>query len=85
MNKLIIPFMLFGAMLMATISSAQSPTIQFKNTEHDFQHIPQGEPVTVAFKFTNTGNTPLILTDVKASCGCTTPEWPQEPIMPGAQ
>ncbi len=37
------------------------------------------------FKFKNTGKEPLILTNVKASCGCTTPQWPREPIMPGQE
>ncbi len=85
MNKFILPFFLFGAMFLASFSMQQKPTIQFNEIEHDFENIPQGEPVTHEFEFTNTGSGPLILTDVQASCGCTTPEWPQAPIMPGAK
>jgi len=59
------------------------PSIKFDKKEHDFGSIPQGDPVKCDFVFTNDGDAPLILTEVKASCGCTTPKWPQEPIMPG--
>jgi hypothetical protein len=84
MNKLIIPFMLTGALLLASFSML-APGVRFDKTEHDFGTIPQGDPVSCEFTFTNDGDAPLILTDVKASCGCTTPDWPQEPIMPGAK
>ncbi|MBL7876151.1 MAG: DUF1573 domain-containing protein [Cyclobacteriaceae bacterium] len=55
------------------------------NTSHDFGKIKQGIPATHEFKFTNTGKTPLIITNVQASCGCTTPDWTKEPVMPGGQ
>ena len=42
-----------------------------------------GEKITYEFKFNNTGKSPLIISDAKASCGCTVPEWPKEPVMPG--
>lgn len=58
--------------------------MDFKTTEHNFGELQEGPKATFDFVFTNTGNKPLILTDVKASCGCTTPEWPKEPIAPGA-
>lgn len=50
---------------------------------HDFGKIKQGTPVTHEFKFTNTGKAPLIITNVQASCGCTTPSYSKEEIMPG--
>ena len=59
------------------------PQMDFKFTEHNFGELEEGPKANVEFKFTNTGNKPLILTDVKASCGCTTPDWPKEPILPG--
>jgi hypothetical protein len=59
--------------------------IQFVNTVHDFGENPQGTPVSCAFVFKNVGNAPLVLQNVKASCGCTTPFWPKEPIMPGQE
>lgn len=57
--------------------------IDFKTTEHNFGELEEGPRVTTEFEFTNTGTKPLILTDVKASCGCTTPDWPKEAIAPG--
>ncbi|MCO6496596.1 MAG: DUF1573 domain-containing protein [Chitinophagaceae bacterium] len=57
--------------------------IKFTATEHDFGKIPQGKPVTHVFEFKNTGSSPLILSNVVASCGCTTPEWSKDAIAPG--
>lgn len=59
--------------------------IAFQMTTHDFGTIQEGTQATVEFEFTNTGDAPLVLSSVNASCGCTTPEWPKEPIMPGAK
>lgn len=59
--------------------------ITFEKTSHDFGTIEEGTQATVTFKFTNTGNKPLVLTSVKASCGCTTPDWSREPIAPGEE
>jgi hypothetical protein len=55
------------------------------NTTHDFGKVKQGTLVTHEFKFTNTGKVPLVITNVQASCGCTTPAWTKEPVMPGGQ
>ena len=52
---------------------------------HDFGDITQGDVVERVFKFTNTGNQPLIITNITTSCGCTTPVWPRDPIMPGGK
>lgn len=57
----------------------------WENTTHDFGKVKQGTPVTHEFKFTNTGKVPLVITNVQASCGCTTPAWTKEPVMPGGQ
>lgn len=57
--------------------------LKMKELEFDFGKIPQGKPVYHVFEVTNTGKTPLKLDNVQASCGCTTPEWSQEPIKPG--
>jgi Protein of unknown function (DUF1573). len=59
-------------------------TLTVKETTYDFGKIQQGRPVTHTFEITNTGTAPLLLTNVQASCGCTTPEWSKEPIQPGA-
>jgi Protein of unknown function (DUF1573) len=52
---------------------------------YDFGKIKQGTPATHEFKFKNTGKVPLVITNVQASCGCTTPDWSKEPIAPGAE
>ena len=51
----------------------------------DFGDIERGKKVSHVFKFKNTGNAPLIIADVATSCGCTMPEYPREPIMPGQE
>jgi len=57
--------------------------IKYESPTYDFGKIKQGDKVSHAFKFTNTGKSPLIVTYAVASCGCTTPVWPKSPIMPG--
>jgi hypothetical protein len=59
------------------------PTFEAQN--FDFGKIKQGTPVTHEFKFTNTGKVPMIITNVAASCGCTTPDWSKDPIAPGGK
>ena len=60
------------------------PVMTFEKAEHDFGQIVQGTPQQTVFKFTNTGNAPLIITDAKSSCGCTVPDYPKNtPIAPG--
>ena len=57
--------------------------ISFDKTEHDFGTIKEGDIVETVFSFTNTGRSELIISSAKGSCGCTVPEWPKEPILPG--
>jgi len=61
----------------------QGASIAFEKMEHDFGTLNMGPQATVSFKFSNNGTEAVVLTDVHASCGCTTPEWPREPIAPG--
>ena len=69
----------------AFAQSKNAPVFKFENgTTHDFGTIPEGPEVTHYFEFTNTGKEPLIIQNVSASCGCTTPEWSHDPIAPGA-
>lgn len=61
------------------------PEITFTEEVFDFGKITQGEKVSHAFKFKNTGDKNLIISGASGSCGCTVPEWPKEPIKPGAE
>ena len=65
--------------------AAKLPIMTFEKTEHDFGNIAAGTAVETVFKFTNTGEAPLIITNATSSCGCTVPEYPKNtPIAPGA-
>lgn len=60
------------------------PTIVFDEKTHDFGTIQEADgKVSYVFKFTNKGDQPLVVHNVKASCGCTTPEWTKTPVLPG--
>ncbi|MBK8500258.1 MAG: DUF1573 domain-containing protein [Flavobacteriales bacterium] len=62
----------------------EMPVIAFEATEHDMGKIIQGARVEHRFAFTNTGRTPLVLSDVRSVCGCTVAkDWPKDPIAPG--
>ncbi len=65
--------------------AGDAPVISFKETEHDFGTIKDGEVVNHTFTFTNTGKSPLIIESATSTCGCTVPEVPKEPIAPGAE
>ena len=69
--------------LVAVAMMAQTPVITFDKTEHDFGKVDEAGKISTEFTFRNEGMAPLILSNVKASCGCTTPIWPKEPIEPG--
>jgi hypothetical protein len=64
--------------------SAAATTVEWASMEFNYGSVPTGTKVTHQFRFTNTGSEPLILTRVKASCGCTTPSYSTEPVAPGA-
>ena len=65
-------------------ASAKMPKITFaENGIYDFGTLAEGDTVEHSFAFTNTGEFPLIINNITASCGCTTPEWPREPVAPG--
>lgn len=70
--------------LMPVWVCAQKAKIDFATTSHNFGTINENAgKATFDFSFKNTGNVPLILTNVRAGCGCTTPEWSREPVAPG--
>jgi len=66
-------------------NSGDLPQIVFEEEEHDFGRITQGEKVSYAFKFKNTGKSNLLIASAAGSCGCTVPEYPKEPILPGQE
>ncbi len=82
---------MFSAVLLAftfvarTAFAQDSAQAEFKFNEekHDFGEIPQGTPVTTIFEFTNVGQEPLILTDVKPTCGCTIADYTKTPVKSG--
>jgi hypothetical protein len=57
--------------------------IAYEKDEHDFGDITEGQVVSYPFKFKNIGEGPLLITNVTSKCGCTIPEWPKTPVMPG--
>ncbi|GAB1449718.1 hypothetical protein MASR2M44_27480 [Bacteroidota bacterium] len=68
----------------STTAADQAPIMSFQENIHDFGKLKEGEVVTYKFKFTNTGNSDLIISNASASCGCTVPSFPKEPVAPGA-
>lgn len=83
MKKLLIASV---ALIFSTALLAQDKVdnhIKFKYEEHDFGKIKQGVPVTFDFAFTNVGKTPVVVESATASCGCTTPIKPEQPVMAG--
>lgn len=65
--------------------TTNGPKIHFASIVHDYGTIQKDGNGNCEFTFTNTGNEPLVLSNVKASCGCTTPSWTQKPVLPGQQ
>jgi len=64
-------------------TTGNMPVLEFEKDFHDFGRVIQGEKVSYAFKFTNSGKSDLIISKVSTSCGCTVPEFPKTPIKPG--
>lgn len=90
MKKVLLTMVLaFVAAVGANKTFAQEVTngakIEFAKETHDYGNVKYGGNGACTFNFTNTGNAPLIIYNAKGSCGCTVPEWPKEPIAPGAK
>jgi hypothetical protein len=77
---LLVSGMAFGQ--SATTSSSQA-AITWDTQEVNVGDIPQNVPKEVTFEFTNTGTAPLIISNVRTSCGCTASSWTKDPILPG--
>ena len=82
MKKIFFSLALLFAVSAAAVAQ-DAGDFKFKEETWDFGTIPQNKPVKHNFTFTNTGKAPIVIQNVQASCGCTTPTWPKEPIMPG--
>src|SRR3954467_5464199 len=75
-----------GFAQVASSQKVNGPVITFEKKTHDFGDIVQGDKVEHTYYFTNTGNEPLIITNVQVQCGCTTPKgWPRDPIQAGGK
>lgn len=83
MKKFWIVLSLLISVGVANAQTEAQADIVFEGTEISFGTIKEGTLANHTFTFTNTGKAPLILSNVQPSCGCTTPEWSKEPIMPG--
>ncbi|UOQ96176.1 DUF1573 domain-containing protein [Hymenobacter sp. 5317J-9] len=70
-------------LLTFAVAARAQGVMQFETDNHDFGNVPEGTMATHEFKFKNTGNQPVVIANVQASCGCTTPDWTKTPVMPG--
>lgn len=66
-----------------TVVNGDAPAIEFATVDYNFGQIKRGEKVSYSYKFKNVGKTPLIIANAEATCGCTVPEVPKQPIKPG--
>lgn len=72
------------SLFIGVIMAYAGADIKFESTTHDFGSFSEKSPkVTCTFKFTNTGDGPLVIHQAIATCGCTVPLYPKEPIRPG--
>jgi hypothetical protein len=94
MKKIILSAAFIFGVISFAISQASSVSVEsgdptsmakfkWENTTHNFGKINQGKPVSHEFLFTNTGTIPLVISNVKGSCGCTVTNYTKEPIAPG--
>lgn len=87
MKKLAVTLLFLAIGFVGAYAQANKnmPQFQFKdkNDTYDFGTLKEGPVAEHIFEFKNIGKEPLIIQSASASCGCTTPEWPKEPILPG--
>ena len=84
MKKIMLLFaVVLGFAFTASAQDSEKAEFKFNEEKHDFGKIAQGTPVTTVFEFTNIGKEPLILTDVKPTCGCTIADYTKTPVKSG--
>jgi len=76
-------FILVALVTLVGLAAQAQAKIEFKSETIDYGQIDKGSDGLRVFEFTNTGDQPLVISDVKSSCGCTVPEKPKDPIAPG--
>jgi len=81
--KNIILILFVGLLSLGALAQDKVAKIKFKTDTIDYGTIEKGSDGVRVFEFTNTGDAPLIITEVKSTCGCTIPKKPDGPIMPG--
>lgn len=79
-QRILFSILFFAA---STLSILAQPVLEFEESSFDFGEVVEGTKATHEFTFKNTGNEPLVLQNVRASCGCTTPSWTKDPVLPG--
>lgn len=77
--------LLVTGLMISGYAQSNGPEITFEETTVDYGTIAEKSDGTREFVFRNTGNEPLIIERAQGSCGCTVPEWPRDPIMPGQE
>lgn len=81
--KNVILILFVGLLSLGALAQDKVAKIKFKTDTIDYGTIEKGSDGVRVFEFTNTGDAPLIITEVKSTCGCTIPKKPDGPIMPG--
>lgn len=75
--------LLLTLLTFTVISASAQATLKFEKTTHDFGTFEESQAQTVVFKFTNTGDSPLVIHQAFSSCGCTVANYTKEPVRPG--
>ncbi len=83
MERLILILLMVVLCTCSSTSIRNDATVWFAQNQHDFGHLPFEKEAEFSFEFSNPGETPLIIYDVKTSCGCTVADWTKKPIKSG--
>lgn len=84
-KKVAITLFLVTVLISCRKNDSNLPTMDFKETEHDFGTITEGQKVEKKFTFTNSGKSDLIISNAQGSCGCTVGEYPTSPVKPNEE